>query len=159
MSEATDLAPNYVRTQLHNVDLLRVLDEDVLDRIAERVSVADHEPGTVVLAEGDEAAGLFVVFRGTATVERGGITIAAIGPGEHIGEIALLDGQPRLATVRAEEDLRTGFLPSADFLDVLEASPDVALELLVAFANRFRLLEEQLTEAQAQLAALGSDVS
>jgi CRP-like cAMP-binding protein len=99
-----------------------------------------------------------VVFRGTATVQRGGVAIALIGPGEHIGEIALLDGRPRLATVRAEEDLRTGFLPSGDFLDVLDASPDVALEMLIAFASRFRALEEQLAQAQAQLAAKDADL-
>jgi CRP-like cAMP-binding protein len=158
MTDPTDLAPGYVRTQLQGVDMLRVLDDEVLDRIAERVTVQDHEPGAVVMAEGDEAAGLFVVFRGTATVQRGGVAIALIGPGEHIGEIALLDGRPRLATVRAEEDLRTGFLPSGDFLDVLDASPDVALEMLIAFASRFRALEEQLAQAQAQLAAKDADL-
>lgn len=141
----------YVRTQLQNVDLLRALDDDVLDRIAALVSVADHEPGSVVLAEGDEAAGLFVVLRGTATVERAGRPVATIGAGEHIGEIALLDGQQRMATVRAENDLRTGFLTSADFLDVLEQEPSVALELLLTLAARFRLLQERLAEVEAHV--------
>jgi CRP-like cAMP-binding protein len=148
-----DLPDGYVRTQIQGIDLLRVLDDSVLDDVAGRVVVRDHEPGDVVVAEGDAPAGLFVVFRGTAAVERDDHTIAEVGPGEHIGEIALLDGQPRMATVRAGDDLRTGFLSSDDFLDLLEADPSVALELLLALAARFRLLEERLAAAEAELRA------
>lgn len=151
MAEAADIPTTYVRSQLRGVDLLRILDDDVLDRLAERVTLHDHAPGEVVLREGDEATGMFVVFRGTASVERGGVPIAVIGAGEHIGEIALLDGEPRVATVRAEHDLRTGYLDSADFLDVLEADPGVALELLIAMAARFRLVEERLADAEIRL--------
>jgi CRP-like cAMP-binding protein len=153
-----DLPDGYVRTQIQGIDLLRVLDDSVLDDVAERVVVRDHEPGDVVVAEGDAPAGLFVVFRGTAAVERDDHTIAEVGPGEHIGEIALLDGQPRMATVRAGEDLRTGFLSSEDFLDLLEADPSVALELLLALAARFRLVEERLAAAEADLRALRGKV-
>ena len=146
------LPTGYVRTQLQGIDLLRVLDDDVLDQVAERTTVTDHQPGDVVVAEGDDAAGLFVVFRGTASVERHDRTVAIVGPGEHIGEIALLDGQPRMATVRAEQDLRTGFIDSGDFLDLLEQNPDIALELLLALAARFRALEDRLAVAEAAAA-------
>lgn len=143
--------------QLRVVDLLRELDDDVLGVLAQRVVVSDFAPGEVVVAEGDDAAGLHLILRGTALVERGGMPIALVGPGEHIGEIALLDGQPRVATVRAQDDLRTGFLTSSDFLDVLEDNPSVALELLLAMAARFRLLEERLSEVEARLAEKAGD--
>jgi CRP-like cAMP-binding protein len=152
MPTPAHLPAGYVRTQLQGIDLLRVLDDDVLDQVAERTTVTDHRPGDVVVAEGDDAAGLFVVFRGTARVERRDRTVAVVGAGEHIGEIALLDGQPRMATVRAEQDLRTGFIASGDFLDLLEQNPDIALELLLALAARFRVLEDRLTVAEAALA-------
>ena len=138
--------------QLRAVDLLRELDDDVLGVLSERVVVADFEPGAVVVAEGDDAAGMHVILRGTALVEHAGRPIAVVGAGEHIGEIALLDGQPRVATVRAQHDLRTGFLTSSDFLDVLEDSPSVALELLLAMTARFRLVEERLADLEARLA-------
>ncbi|MGA7688207.1 MAG: cyclic nucleotide-binding domain-containing protein [Jiangellales bacterium] len=141
--------------QLRGVDLLRELDDDILSVLAERVTVTDYEPDDVVVAEGDEASGLFLILRGTAMVERGHVPLAVVGVGEHIGEVALLDGQPRVATVRAQADLRTGFLTSADFLDVLEGSPSVALELLLAMTARFRMLEERLSEAEARLADAG----
>lgn len=153
MTESEAVPTGYVRSQLQGVDLLRVLDDEVLDRIAERVTVAEHEAGSVVLAEGDDAAGLFLVLRGSAVVERAGVPVAVIGPGEHVGEIALLDGEPRMATVRAERDLRTGFLTSGDFLDVLEQSPEVALQMLATLASRFRQVEKRLAEVEQQLAA------
>lgn len=146
------LPAGYVRTQLQGIGLLRVLDDDVLDQVAERTTVTDHRPGDVVVAEGDDAAGLFVVFRGTARVEHRDRTVAIVGPGQHVGEIALLDGQPRMATVRAEQDLRTGFIASGDFVDLLEQNPSIALELLLALAARFRVLEERLSVAEAALA-------
>lgn len=157
MNDAARLSTDYVRSQLRGVDMLRTLDDEVLGALAEKVRVADHEPGSVVVAEGEEAAGLFLVLRGTAVVERGGEPIALIGPGEHIGEIALLDGQPRMATVRAQDDLRTGFLTSGDFLDALEALPDVALELLTALAARFRFVEDRLVVAERRIAELSAD--
>lgn len=153
MTDSARLPTGYVRSQLSSVDMLRTIDDEVLDTLAEKVQVSDHAPGSVVVSEGDEAAGLFMVLRGTAVVERGGEAIALIGPGEHVGEIALLDGQPRMATVRAQDDLRTGFLTSADFLDVLEAQPAVALELLLALAGRFRLVEARLADLERDLAA------
>lgn len=151
MAGPEPVTTDYVRSQLSGVDLLCTLDDDVLDSVAARVVVTDHEPGAVVVAEGDEAAGLFLVLRGSAVVERDGRPVAVIGPGEHLGEIALLDGRPRMATVRAEHDLRTGFLPSADFLDVLEQNPAVALEMLLSLASRFRMAEERLGYLEAQL--------
>jgi CRP-like cAMP-binding protein len=130
--------------RLAEVDLLQNLDHGVLCDLAERVLVADHEPDTVVLAEGEEGDGLYLVLHGTAIIQRSGVGLATLGPGEHVGELALLDGGPRSATVRAGAGLVTAFLPSADFVDVLDQHPDVALEMLVTLAGRFRRVQERL---------------
>ena len=145
-----DAAPR-LTSLLRGVDMLHALDDDVLARLAGRIQVLDHEPGAVVLAEGEEGSGMHVLLEGTATVERDGVALGVLGPGDHVGELALLDGRPRLATVRAEADLRTGYLTSEDFLDILEGSPEVALELLVALAGRFRAVEEQLVALERHL--------
>lgn len=133
---------------LSDVDLLQTVDYGVVCDLAERVLVAQYEPGAVVLAEGDEGDGLYLVLAGTATIERDGMALAEIGPGGHVGELALLDGGPRSATVRAEDRLLTAFLPSADFVDVLEGHPDVALQLLVTLAGRFRRVQDRLVEVE-----------
>ena len=65
-----------------------------------------------------------------------------------------------MATVRAEQDLRTGFIDSGDFLDLLEQNPSIALELLLALAARFRALEDRLAAAEAAAAELaGAEVA
>jgi CRP-like cAMP-binding protein len=138
-------------TLLGDVDLLRTLDHGVLCDLAERVYVAEFVPGAVLMAQGDEGDGLHLVLRGTAAVERDGVLLAEIGPGSHVGELALLDGGLRSATMRAGADLMTAFLPTADFLDVLESSPDVALELLVTLVGRFREVEQRLVELERRL--------
>lgn len=61
-----------------------------------------------------------------------------------------------MATVRADDDLRTGFLTSADFLDALEALPEVALELLTVLAARFRFVEDRLTIAERRIAEMSA---
>jgi CRP/FNR family cyclic AMP-dependent transcriptional regulator len=157
MAEVTGLPPSYVMAQLRGVDLLRGLDEDVLEGLCERVLVQDHEPGEVVIDQGSAAAGMHMVFGGTAIVERDGVPLAVIGPGEHVGEIALLDGQPRMATVRAHDRVRTGFLTSTDFLDMLEGHPELALDLLVTLATRFRRVEERLALLEASLESQSGD--
>jgi CRP-like cAMP-binding protein len=135
-------------TLLGDVDLLRTLDHGVLCDLAERVSVAEFAPGQVLMQQGDEGDGLHLVLRGTAAIERDGVPLAEIGPGGHVGELALLDGGVRSATMRAGPDLMTAFLPTGDFLDVLESSPDVALELLVTLVGRFREVEQRLVELE-----------
>jgi len=137
-----------VARRLAGVDLLQTVDYGVVCDLAERVLVAEHPPGSVVLAEGDAGDGLHLVLDGTATIERDGVSLATIGPGEHVGELALLDGGPRSATVRAQDALLTAFLPSTDFVDVLEAHPDVALQLLVTLAGRFRQVQDRLVAVQ-----------
>ncbi len=135
-------------TVLADVDLLRTLDHGVLCDLAERVLVQAYAPGDVVLAQGDEGTGLHLVLSGTAVIERDGVMLATIGAGDHVGELALLDGGPRSATMRAEQGLQTAFLTSGDFLDVLETHPDVALELLVTLVGRFREVESRLVELE-----------
>jgi CRP-like cAMP-binding protein len=138
-------------TLLGDVDLLRTLDHGVLCDLAERVRVGEFASGTVLMEQGGEGDGLHLVLRGTAAIERDGVLLAEIGPGGHVGELALLDGGPRSATMRAGSDLMTAFLPTGDFLDVLESSPDVALELLVTLVGRFREVEQRLVELERRL--------
>jgi CRP-like cAMP-binding protein len=141
---AEEMTIERLARRLGDVDLLRTLDHGVLCDLAERVLVAGHDPDSVVLSEGEEGDGLYLVLQGTAIIERSGVPLATLGPGEHVGELALLDGGPRSATVRAGHDLLTAFLPSADFVEVLDEHPTVALELLVTLAGRFRRVQERL---------------
>jgi uridine kinase len=98
--------------------------------------------GNTVIREGDAGDEMFFVLEGTAIVERGGVEVGRIGPGDHFGELALFSGAPRAATVRAESDLALGKLGRAAFERLLRESPDAAIPFVRALV---RLLGRELT--------------
>ena len=73
---------------------------------------------------------------------RAGETIAALGPGQFLGELSLLDQQPRIATVVAEGPTTCLALASWDFEAILASQPGVALAILRGVASRLRALSE-----------------
>ncbi len=115
--------------------------------IARQVVRAGHP----VIREGDAGDEMFFVLEGTAVVERGGVEVGRIGPGDHFGELALFSGAPRAATVRAESDLAVGALGRAAFERLLHESPDTALPFVRALV---RLLGRELTAMTDSVAVL-----
>ncbi len=112
----------------------------LLDVAARQVTVPE---GDVVCREGDSSDAWWYVVDGFADVTRDGRYIATIGPHETIGEISVLDGRPRTATVTAKSEMTLRVAAADDFIDVLSASPDLAMAMLRQIAGRFRDLGEQ----------------
>jgi len=96
------------------------------------------DAGKLLFAEGDEADGLYAVGAGEIVVERGGRELARLGPGEVVGELAVLDGAPRTASVRAATHVEAFFVAQADFLELCDASPALVKNLLRSMARRLR---------------------
>jgi len=94
--------------------------------------------GEVVCTEGDKADRWWIVVDGLADVTVEGLYVGTIGPGETIGELALLDGEPRAATVAAASDMVLEEVRGDDFLDALLASPRLSLAILRQVAGRLR---------------------
>jgi cytochrome P450 len=94
--------------------------------------------GELICAEGTVADRWWIVVDGTADVTCGGLYVATIGPGETIGELALLDGEPRNATVRAVTDLVAHEVDGAGFVDALLARPALGLAIARELAQRLR---------------------
>jgi NNP family nitrate/nitrite transporter-like MFS transporter len=92
----------------------------------------------IVFAEGDTGNALYVVVRGTVDVRRHGDWVATLGVGEFVGEMAVLDGQPRSATVVALSDIALFELRRADFLAALARSPQLTAHLLLGMSARLR---------------------
>ena len=110
-----------------------------------------YRRGEVVFHQGDPGDTLHIVRRGYLKVvvpsEAGGEgVLAVVGPGALFGEITLLDGAPRSATVVALEDVETATLGRAAFRDLLRRSPDVAESLLAAMAGTIRRLTAEVTD-------------
>lgn len=103
--------------------------------IAER---RHFDAGEVVFAEGDEGDGLLVVASGELEVERGGRSLARVKRGEIVGELSVLDGEPRSATVRALEATEVYFVGREGFLELCDASPALVQSLVRSMARRLR---------------------
>jgi CRP/FNR family transcriptional regulator, cyclic AMP receptor protein len=123
------------------VPILAGLSKRQRSRLHERSRIVQHPAGKVVAAEGDGALALHVVLSGTATVTVGGQEKRTLSTGDHFGEISLIDGRPRSATVTATEPLTTLAVPHMVFQSVLDDDPTCARGLLTVLCARLREAE------------------
>ena len=90
--------------------------------------------------QGKPAREFFILLSGAAVVRRNGRKLRVLGPGEMIGEIALLNDGPRTATVTLTESSRVLVLAARDFRTLLRESPDLALKVLATVSERLDTL-------------------
>jgi CRP/FNR family cyclic AMP-dependent transcriptional regulator len=123
---------------LRRVPLFADLSTAQLEGIAPFVDEVETEAGQVLIGQEEFGQELLIIVDGSAEVTRDGRHVRDVGPGDVIGEIALLDGGPRTATVTAREPT-TVFSISKRALDtVLDRVPGLPHELLRALAARLR---------------------
>ncbi len=124
---------------LGRVPLFEDLDHDELQTLADSMREQTFGAGTVVSAEGtapDESDSFCVVASGEAEVTVGGERRGVIGPGDYFGEIALMMGSERTATITATTELRCHGLTALEFRDVVEANPTIAWKLAESMLDR-----------------------
>lgn len=114
------------------------LPEDLRPVVEAITGTREVGAGEVVCAEGDKADRWWVVEDGLADVTVGGLFVGGIGAGETIGELALLDGEPRAATVTAVTAMRLVEVDGEGFVGALLASPRLSVALLHELATRLR---------------------
>ena len=114
------------------------LSKKELKAVARLMTPLTVPQGTVLTREGDPGREAMLISAGTARVERDGENVATLGPGELFGELALLTGAPRTATVTAETDVVVAALSRQEFASLLDASPKVAQKILVGAVQRLR---------------------
>lgn len=127
---------------LAKVPLFTGLSQAHLRQIAALAEEVRYSPGRMIVRIGTPGVAFYVIVDGQAKVIRGKIASAkgtwTLGPGEFFGEMALLDGGPRTASVVAETALTTVRIERAPFRKMLKDEPDIALKLLEAVAVRMR---------------------
>ena len=127
-----------VASELGKIPLFAGCSQRELQIVARAVKEVHHPAGTVIAREGEPGIGLFVVTEGSATVSIGGSKKGKIKPGEFFGEIALLDGGPRTATVTADTDVKLLGLTEWVFRGLVQQHPSIAIKTLQAMAGRLR---------------------
>jgi CRP/FNR family cyclic AMP-dependent transcriptional regulator len=113
-----------------------------LQKLGKRMSVRSFNEGDEITTEGKSGIGFFVIEDGEASVSVGGKIVRTLGPGEHFGEVALIDSGPRSATIIANTDLRCRGMSAWEFRPFVEEHPEVAWALLETLVGRLRQAEE-----------------
>jgi CRP-like cAMP-binding protein len=122
--------------------LFEGVDAEGMDRIAAVAVQVEFAADHVIARQGEIGTGFFVIVDGGARVIRDGETLATIGPGDFFGELSVLDGRPRTASVIAAGATTCLALASWDFEAVLVEQPRVTLAILRGLASRLRDLTE-----------------
>ena len=123
---------------LRSAPLFATLPASDLLPVANLSTDIDLDVGEVLFNEGDLGDAIYVVVRGKVAVEREEKTVATLGPGECVGEMAALDWQPRSATVVAVEPTVLIKLDRHDMLDLLLDHPILAEKLATVLVTRVR---------------------
>ena len=145
------------RDVLVKMPLFSRLQERELLRIMQVVEVQSFEAGQMVFSEGDRGDELFIVLSGAVEISRMGSVLSEAGPGDHIGEMALIRSMPRSATVKALEAAELIALRRSDFFEILRKEYEMAVKLLWQFlgvlADRLDQTSKDLAGAREELAA------
>jgi CRP-like cAMP-binding protein len=134
---------------LRRVPILAALKEEHLDMLGKLANRRTFNPGEVIIRQGDPGAGLFVIIEGSVEVtyrerpSRPEINLNTLVKGEFFGEMSLIDGYPRSATVTALEETQVVELDRWVFLDALRREPNIAVAMLPILTRRIRSLQEQ----------------
>ena len=126
---------------IQRVQLFADMDRKQAEQIARLLKVRPFSKGETVIMEGSGGAAFFLIDSGEATVSCKGAAIGTLGPGDYFGEIALIDGGARSATVTAATDLVCYGLTFWEFRPLIERNSGIAWKLLQALAKRLRAAE------------------
>jgi len=135
---------------LRQVPLFESLDDEAAKDLCKLIETLDCPVRQVLFHAGDVGDAMYVIERGKVricvhTVDGREVTLTELGRGDFFGEMALLlDGQRRSADAVVAEDARLAVLSREHLLSFMRSSPDVALEMLTALANRLRQTDELL---------------
>jgi serine/threonine protein phosphatase PrpC/CRP-like cAMP-binding protein len=145
------------RDVLVKMPLFSRLQERELLRIMQVAEVLAFDPGQTIFSEGDRGDELFIVLSGLVEISRMGSVLSEAGPGDHIGEMALIRSMPRSATVTAVAPSELIALRRSDFFEILRKEHEMAVKLLWQFlgvlADRLDQTSKDLAGAREELAA------
>jgi CRP/FNR family transcriptional regulator, cyclic AMP receptor protein len=134
---------------LRQVPLFESLDDETAKRLCELIETLDCPGHNVLFRAGDVGDAMYVIEQGKVRIcvhaaDGHEVTLTELGRGDFFGEMALLDGQQRSANAVIAEDARLAVLSREHFLSFMRGSPDIALKMLTALANRLRRTDELL---------------
>src|SRR5213076_2420901 len=134
---------------LRQVPLFESLDNEAAGELCQLLESVDSKAGTFLFRTGDEGNAFYFIEHGKIRIcvratDGHEVTLTELRRGDFFGEMALLNGQRRSADAVVADGARLAILSREHFLSFMRSSPDVALEMLTALANRLRHTDELL---------------
>jgi CRP/FNR family transcriptional regulator, cyclic AMP receptor protein len=125
-----------------SLHLFSLLAERELEAVRGLFTELHVESGRVLARQGTLGHEFIIIIEGSASVDRGGVHVADLGPGDFLGEISLLDGGVRTATVTATTPTTIMVASTQEFNTLLGTVPTIAVQMLPALAHRVRMLSD-----------------
>ncbi|MBI2862372.1 MAG: cyclic nucleotide-binding domain-containing protein [Chloroflexi bacterium] len=143
---------------LSQVPLFHSIHPEDLAELGSQMTELSYPPGAVIIKEGAPGDGLYVIARGQVKVTGKGpgnveAALATLEPGDSFGELALLDGYPRSATITAAMPTQCLYLPREVFLVQVTRHPQIAIALLPVLAERLREADRLILQLNLRLAS------
>jgi CRP-like cAMP-binding protein len=132
--------------RIRSVPLFSGFGDKDLQRVAAIAKEVEFPAGKEIARQGESGVGFHMITQGDAEVMVDGALHTTLGPGSYFGEMSLLDGGPRSATVRAVTPLRTVSMTSWDFNALLDQHPELTKKLLIELCRRLRAVEQRDTD-------------
>lgn len=128
--------------RLGNIELFSELTSKEIKKVASYMTTIDVREGRDLTVQGTVGREFMIIAEGEASVRRNGRLIATLGPGDFFGELAVIAGVPRTATVTAETKMVVEALNRREFSSLLDESPKLSRKILVGAVKRLHDLEE-----------------
>jgi CRP-like cAMP-binding protein len=129
---------------LREVALFDGLGKSDLEQIAKISHSVERTAGDVLMRQGEPGTELMILVEGTAKAETDGTVVEELGANRVLGELALIDSEPRSATVTAVTECSLLVVPYFAFWEFMERAPTVQRQLLITLAKRIRRLNRQI---------------
>ena len=129
---------------LQRVPLFSGFNEHELSRVSEHSRIVDAPAGAVITQIGDAGDSFFIIIDGTAAVRTPVGAGSQLQPGDCFGEMSLVDGEPRSATIVAATDLRLLVVDRSHFWRLLDETPELMRRILTILSRRVRRLEQTI---------------
>lgn len=132
---------------IKKIPLFSKLNRQALWKLAKLAQIQIYPQNEIIILEGDPSNGVFIILSGEVEVlkhfqQPQQKILAHLGPGEIIGEMGIIDNEPRSATIRTLSEVKCITILQWDFVAQLQAYPQIALELLPILVKRLRLAEQ-----------------
>jgi len=133
-----------IEDRLGQVPIFSGLSKRDLRSVSKLMTSTTKKKGSLLTKQGQVGRDFIVILEGEASVHIDDRKVATLSQGDFLGELAVLSGEPRIATVQAETDMQIEVLTSKELMSLLDQQPSVAKKMLTGVIKRYREMRNSL---------------